>query len=189
MPYLLTQVTTAMTILISLLSIIFCWALYQTPYPKEQFFSLCHADEAQEAKDLAARSSDGSTSLYTNSRSYFFEDENAALNSKSRSILPSRAWALLHCTLLLTAGLLSLTIGGAGPPFSGALSSGGWAWSIDDRAGVTACMLGALVLGHGLCLGVARRTYFSRLNMINSFRTVSKHCCRCPFCQKAQGED
>lgn len=29
-------------------------------------------------------------------------------------------------------------------------------------------------------------TYFSLLNTMNSFRTVSKHCCRCPFCQRAQ---
>lgn len=179
-----------MTVLISLLNILFCWALcHRLHILRNNSSHLVMLTKLREAKDLAARSSDGSTSLYTNSRSYFFEDENAALNSKSRSILPSRAWALLHCALLLTAGLLSLTIGGAGPLFSGALSSGGWAWSIDDRAGVTACMLGALVLGHMFCLGVARRTYFSRLNMINSFRTVSKHCCRCPFCQKAQGED
>lgn len=30
------------------------------------------------------------------------------------------------------------------------------------------------------------RTYFSLLNMMNSFRTVSKHCWRCPFCQRAE---
>lgn len=30
------------------------------------------------------------------------------------------------------------------------------------------------------------RTYLSLLNTMNSFRTVSKHCCSCPFCQRAQ---
>lgn len=34
--------------------------------------------------------------------------------------------------------------------------------------------------------GCWRRTYFSLLNMMNSFRTVSKHCWRCPFCQRAE---